>query len=411
MRAKVLHALRIGVVAVRGFFIDKCVLRASALTYASLLSLVPLFAVIFSIFKGLNIHHVLRDNIPESMVAVIGDVIDHVIKYVDEVDVGFLGIGGVVLLLLTAIIVIGNIESAFNAIWGVRRSRTIFRKLSDYVSVLVIAPLSVGVAMAMTLSLESHAFVQRFGLERLVQWLLPGVPFLFVMIAFVFLFMLIPNTRVRLRPALTGAFVAALAWQLLQHGFVFFARALPRYEAVYGGFAQFLVFLIWVYTSWVVILFGAELSFACQNVATAGGERRALNASIAYREGLALRMAAEIAHSFESGREHWTVRDFSTRWNVPYRLANELLYQLVKGGILAEVSGAEVSFQPAREPRAVTVQAVLTAVRGCGSDGPRLRSVSSDDRIGRLLERMETAAVKEAGDISLADLGGPGEDG
>lgn len=282
--------LRIFYLAAKGFIDNRCLLQASALTYTTLLSLVPLLALMFSILKGLGVQNTLAPILLEQLSAGSEEIVTQIIGYIDRTNVKALGALGLVGLVATAISLIGNIELALNRIWGVARTRSLGRKFSDYMSILLTCPLLFAGALGATSSIKSESFVQGIlelpGMSYLVLLLAMLSPYVLMWIALTFLYSYLPNTAVRIRSALFGGIIAGTLWQLAQQGYIHFQVGVTKANAIYGAFAQLPIFLVWLYVGWNIVLLGALLSAAHQNIRTPTRQMEASSARYSFREEL-----------------------------------------------------------------------------------------------------------------------------
>ncbi len=245
------------------FVTHQAPLRASALTYTTLLSLVPFLAIAFSVLKGLGVQNALEPLLLQVAGESSRETVSQIIGYVNNTNVKSLGVVGLLFLLVTVVSLLSTIEDAFNNIWGVLETRSLQRRFSDYLSVVVVGPLLLMVAMSMTSSLQSQWLVQWLVRNTLLgeAILLPFrlVPYLSVWVAMTFLYSYIPNARVRFRSAVLGGVVAGTIWQVTQWGYFHFQVGVANYNAIYGALAALPIFLVWIYTSWLIVLFGLEL--------------------------------------------------------------------------------------------------------------------------------------------------------
>ncbi|MDO9083629.1 MAG: YihY/virulence factor BrkB family protein, partial [Humidesulfovibrio sp.] len=254
-----------------GFLTDHCIIRASALTFTTILAIVPLLAVAFSISKGFGLQN--ADFFRDFLLGVSAgreEVVDKILQYIGNTNVKTLGWLGVGALLFTVFTTVGNVERAFNTIWAVKQDRTSWRKFTDFFSIIVICPLVVLVAASFTVALQKtdlvHAFIANPALEWLERLLLKIMSLALVWVGFTFAYAFIPNTRVKLKAAALGGVVAGSLWQAAQWAYIHWQIGFSKYNAIYGSFAQLPLFLIWLYISWVLVLLGAEISFAAQHL-------------------------------------------------------------------------------------------------------------------------------------------------
>lgn len=399
------HGLRVVYMVFRGFLTDRCLLRASALSYSSLLSLVPLLAVAFSVLTHFGAHKALQERfIPQMTPGPAQEILGHATNFAKNVNVATLGSLGMAALFLTAIVVLGNVEHAFNDVWGVKRGRSPFRKFTDYLSVLIVGPLLAALALTFTASLQSNYVIEALGLTGVINWLLDLVPYFFLWLLLTLVYAFLPNTKVRFRAALAGGVVAGTLWQIAQWGYVKFQVGLVNYERIYASFASFPVFLAWVYVCWVIILFGAEISFACQNVQTYRLERHASSASFAAKETLALRTTIAISSAFHSGERIPSAEELSTSWSVSVRLLNEVLAQLEARGLLSRMSGDTLRYQPAKVLGKISVNDVLEAICQHGDHLARTEGGPEKEYVEKLISRRQQLTGKEIGSVNMQEI-------
>lgn len=373
------HAARVLVLAVREFIANRCRVHATALAFTTLLSLVPLLALAFALAKGFGLQHRIRplvdtwlaanqEEVGEKLIAFV----ERAIQYVQQTKVGLLGGFGLLLLIWATIKVMSTIEKSFNEIWRVARSRTLVRKLTDYLSVLVISPVLLIAATSAGAAFRSSPVVRSALSWGLAAWLVEcALVLLPTWAAFVAAYVFMPNTRVRLRPALAGAIVAGSAWQAAFWAYTTFQVGMAKYNAIYGTFAAIPVLMVWLYLSWAIVLFGAQLSWAAQNVRRHWDERRGERASIASREAIALRAMAALAVAFQRGTAPLSAEELAERLRAPASLVAEALRALAAAGLCSEVVGPEASaYQPARPLGQIAPAHVLAAVRQFGNPVP-----------------------------------------
>jgi membrane protein len=373
----VLRLLRMAYVIVRDLRAGQLNLRAMGLVYTTLLSIVPLLALSLSVLKGFGVHNevvpVLRD-----FFAPLGEkgdeIVDKIFEFVDNTRVGILSSVGIVLLLYTALSMMQKVESALNFIWHVHQPRRFSQRFSDYISVLLIGPVLVVASTGLSGAAMSNDIVEwlaRFGpvniLVTLVSWL---VPFILAVAAFSFIYILVPNTKVRASSAIAGGVTAAALWKLAGWAFAAFVVSSGRYEAVYSAFATLIVFMIWLYTSWLILMIGAAVAFYHQNPSylRAPGERATLSPRV--REKVALMLMHRIASDFYAGIEPRTVPAVAVACGVPHQAAVEVFGALEQAGLLVRVAGGdEPRYLPGRPLDTTTLASVVAAVRAAEEDG------------------------------------------
>lgn len=361
-------AVRWAAMVARGFVADQCMLRASALAFTTALSLVPLLAVAFSISKGFGfqnsefIHDLLMQ-----VAAGRSETVDAIVGYINNTNVRTLGVMGVAFLFLTVLSLLGNIEQSFNSIWGVRGARGAWRKLSDYLTVTLICPLLIIVAISATASLESSAVVQGLLSYSVASaaylGLLKMLPYISTWLALLFAYTFIPNTRVGLRAGLAGAVAAGSLWQFVQWGYINYQASFRNYNAIYGSFAQVPLFLIWLFISWVIVLLGAELCFAVQNGGAYFREERLGRYSHDDRQRLAALALALLTDTFLHGGPRLGNEDLARRLDAPVKLVNDVLHMLREAGVVVKLEQDEgEAYGLGRPPDQVRMVDVITAL-------------------------------------------------
>jgi membrane protein len=409
IRRHLYHQLRIFNLVVKGFIDNRCLLLASALTYTSLLSLVPLLALMFSILKGLGVQNRLEPILLEKLSAGSEEVVAQIIGYIDRTNVTTLGALGLAGLIGTAISVIGNIELALNRIWGVQRTRSLGRKFSDYLSVLLTFPILIVAALGLTSSIQSTTLVRAIaqipGMSYLLLLLALLAPFFLIWIALTFLYSYLPNTNVPLRSALFGGVIAGTLWQLTQWAYVHFQVGMARYNAIYGAFAQLPIFLVWLYTSWTVVLLGAVIAFAHQNIKTYRKEVAAKTVHYAFREELGLKVLLLIGKSFYSDGAAWTAEALSQKLDVPIRLVNEILAHYCNMGILMPASQErEEVYLFAKAPEKLRLNDVIEAMRSYGGNEMRMNKLEGEETLRKTLDKVAETRRSVLSNLTLKDI-------
>jgi len=411
-----IRQLRVVVLAIRGFSEDKCKFRASALTFYTLLSIVPITAMLFGIAKGFGFEKRLEAQIARSLQGqeeVASKIISFANSLLENAQGDLIAGIGVIILFWTVIKVLSNIESSFNEIWGVKTARSFARKFSDYLSVVLICPILLVVASSLTvvvssrinLALQEYVFFS--SLSSLIAVGLKVLPYCSIWIMFTFIFIFMPNTKVRFASALLGGVVAGTIFQLAQWGYISFQIGVARYGAIYGSFAALPLFLIWLQISWLIVLFGAEISFAHQNVDTYEFEQDCLYVSHSFKKLLSLATVHLLVKNFCRGEKPLGAAQISHLLEVPMRLLREILFELVEAGVLCEVRGKddkEVAYQPAREAESITVKYVIEAVEGRGTaDIPVARSAELK-KIAECLSAFSEAVAGSPGNMALKNI-------
>nr|WP_245168276.1 YhjD/YihY/BrkB family envelope integrity protein [Desulfobaculum xiamenense] len=390
-----------------GFVADQCLLRASALAYTTVLSLVPLLAVAFSISKGFGIQNsqFIREML---MQATAGnpDVVEAIIGYINNTNVGTLGVAGVALLFMTVISLLGNIEASFNSIFGVKAQRNLWRKFSDYLAVTMVCPLLILVAISSTASLQNNEIVQRIlgvsVLSALYLAALKLLPYVTTWLALLFIYVFIPNTRVRLTSALGGAILAGSLWQIVQAGYIRYQAVSTNYNAIYGSFAQVPLFLIWMFISWTIVLLGAEICFALQRSDTYYSEARMNEYSFDDRQKLGALILALLTRAFIDARPTPSNEAIASRLGAPVKLVNDVLFMLGKANIVVKVDrpGGE-AYALASPPTTVHVLDVMRALARYRETTGREMFDAHAEALAPIFDGLRTAAAESPSNLTL----------
>jgi membrane protein len=401
--------LQIIFLVIKGFVKDKCINNAASLAFATLFTIIPFFAMMFPILKIFDADKNIRSLIADKLAAGNQEVAGKIFSLIDSVNIKIIGFSGIIFLILVVILIISNVERTVNDIWGIKKSRNIFRKVTDFFSILVIVPIFVFISTGITAYLQSQQYVQQIMLLTYVDWLyrllLSLSPYISVWIAFTFFYLFIPNTKVRLKPAIIAGFTAGTLWQLAHRAYIHFGFIMQKYDIIYGSLSKLPVFMLWIFYSWIIVLFGAEIAFAYQNIKTYRLENLNESISFAYLQQLALNIIISIAESFYYKKEPWSAERLSEKYSTSMRLVNEILYMLVDEGFLVEAATPSRSYIPAFDIEKMSVYDILHKLKHkTASDEKRLEKLFVNEKIKDLAQNSE-AALKEAfGGITVKGL-------
>jgi membrane protein len=411
-----INLLRVLILSIRGFGEDKCQLRASALTFYSLISIVPVAAMAFGIAKGFGFEKMLEAQLREKLTGheeVFNNIIQFSHSLLENTKGGLLAGVGLIVLFWAVVKVLGQIEDSINDIWGIKERRTLGRKFSDYLSLMLICPVlvilsssvTVFVTTQVTLIMEKITFLGVF--SPLVFLMLKLLPFGLLGGLFTFLYLFMPNTKVRLPSGLLAGIVAGIIFQAVQWAYITFQIGAAKYNAIYGSFAAFPLFLVWLQLSWLIVLYGAELSFAHQNADTYEFEADALQASHRIQTLLSLQIAHHLIKNFAAGETPSTARRISQDLGIPLRLVNEILFELVGIGILSGTEtdrDGERGFQPARDIDGLTIQHIIDAMELRGINAMPFSNTPAFAALSEALESFRHAVEKHPANRKLKDL-------
>jgi membrane protein len=417
-RAKwfLIRQLRFLIVAVRGLAEDKIQLRASALTFNTLLAIVPLAAVIFGIAKGFGFEKALEQYLIENL-QMHAEVITRVIEFsrslLENAKGGVIAGIGFLLLFWAIIRVLANIERSFNDIWGLGRSRTLLRKISDYLAFMLICPFLLVMSSTMTVAISAQVrlIISKVALlgvfSPAIALGLKLIPLIILWILFTFIYIFMPNTRVKLRFAAVAGFITAVLFQIFQLAYINSQIWIAKYNAIYGSFAALPLFLIWLQISWLIVLLGAELSFAGQNVEMYKFEQQYQKVSYSFKRLLTLRIAHVLVQNFSRAQEPWGETRIAHALEIPVRLAREILHDLRAAGVVSQVTLDDermVAYQPARNPEEITVQYVLDALEKRGIDDIPVAESKGLKRLAACLKDFHDLIAQSPSNKRLQDI-------
>jgi len=400
--------LRLAVTLAREFGEHELSLRATGLVYATLLSLVPFLAVAFSVLKAFGVHLAMAP-VLDGFLAPLGPAATQVtatlVSFVDNVRVGVLGAVGIAGLFITVVTLVQKVEDAFNHIWRIRQPRSLARQFSDYLSVVLVGPVLIFTALGLIASAQSHPVVQRIMQLPVVGTLMVVgmahvMPFLFLCGAFTFLYRLVPHTHVRLKSAMVGGATAALLWQVAGVAFTAFIAGSKQYSAIYSGFAIIVVFLLWLYYSWLVVLVGADVAYLHQHPFAFLALPRATSQVLMERAALATMV--EVARRHAAGEPPATVDGLAARFSIAPTILEELIRALIGRGLLlraAEPPGLALG----RAAEQIPILEIIDAVRL----PEEIDAAPADERLGvadRILQHRDEAVRQVLGGETLGSL-------
>ncbi len=406
--ARVLHML------VRELLGGQLNLRAMSLVYTTLLSLVPLLAVSFSVLKGFGVHNQIEPmlyNFLKPLGPGGAGLAEKIVIFVDNVEVGVLGSVGVILLIYTVIALLQKIEKAFNYVWQVEHLRPIVRRISIYLSVVLMGPVMLFIATV----LSSDIARRLIAIKPFTTVLLSAgelLPYFLVCLAFTFIYIFMPNTRVQVRAALVGGVIAGILWKITGWGFSVFIASSSKYAAIYSSFAILILLLIWLYMSWLILLVGSQIAFFVQYPKYMTLNREQLVLSNRLRERLAIQIMYLVASDSYHNRPPWCLDALVDRLDLPKESVQRVVSILVEYGYLAEVAGEDPPvYLPAHAIEAMQLADMLADVRQAGEtrflNNQQLKPIKVADQVVLELETVcrETTGGRTFKDLVLAGNG------
>jgi membrane protein len=382
-------------------------LRAMSLVYTTMLAIVPMLFFLFAVAQVLGVHEQLEPwifSVLEPLGPRAEEITANITAFFDNISGGFLAALSVGLLLLTVVSMAQKVEGSFNYVWRVDRPRGFARRFGDYLSVIIIGPLVMALATGMIASLSSTRLAERLQTSAAAAWiggLGELLPYLLVISAFTALYLLIPNTRVRLRPALTGGLAGGVVWTA---GGLLFANLVSlstQLDAIYSGFATVIILMLWLYLSWLILLLGLQLSFYVQNPFHLRYGHRTEPIDNGARERLSLSIMLLIAQDFARPRHGWTSESLASALRVPRYLLEPIVNSLRSRGLVDRSSGDRLI--PGRDTRNIRLVEIIAAIRGDAQS----ELIPPDEihmPVAAIARHIDAAIAEELGDRSLAEL-------
>lgn len=359
-------------------FIDERIgSKASALTYSTLLAIVPILAILFAIAKGFGFNRILESQLlsafegqSEATVAII----EMVNSYLAHTKGGiFIGVG-IIMLLWTVLSLINNIETTFNDIWQVKEARSMYRKVTDYFSAFFLLPILIIVSAGASLYISTALSLMDdyLVLGTLSKFLIQMIPFAITWIMFTGLYVFMPNTKVKISHAIPAGIIAGTAYQLFQFIYISGQIWVSKYNAIYGGFAALPLLLLWLQTSWMICLFGAQLTYNSQNINQYDFNKDTRDASRRYRDFISVSILAIICQRFAENKGPVSTNELSNKYRIPIRLVNRtinnlLAVKLVRKSVIDSKNDA-MGYQPDMDINQITVGLVLERIDEDGSE-------------------------------------------
>jgi membrane protein len=412
----ILKQLRIFVLAARGFSIDKVQLRASALTFYSLLSVIPVAAIAFAIAKGFGLEANLKQLIFEkfqSQEQVLTWMQTEAENAIKATQGGYIAGVGMIILFWSVMSLLNHIESSFNHIWQIRSSRPWYRKFTDYLTIMLIAPVFIILSSSITvfISTELTDYMAKAPIldffKPIISFLFKFAPYFLSWMTLTILFIIMPNAKVKFVPALISGIIAGTILQGLQWLYIDLQFGITKLSAIYGSFAAVPLFIIWLQSSWIIVLLGAEISFANQNVSRYEMESEALNISNYQKRALVLMMMHMIIRNFTLGEKPISAEYIAVNLKIPVRLARDILQDLSNVNLVSiihENEQKERLYQPAIDINRLTVSFVFSRLDKKGIEQIMVIRNKDYEKIISMLEKFDRLVAKSDANILIKDL-------
>jgi membrane protein len=413
----IIKTLRIILLSVQDFNEKQLILRSSALTYYTMLSIVPVLAMLFGIAQGFGLEEYIQKQLSDAFSGQ-PEVRDNLLNYshnmLQNTQGGWVAGFGFILLIWSVVQVLGNIENALNSVWYIKTSRTWARKFTDYLSIMVVAPIFIILTGSVNIfiSTEIHRLAETLSVlgsavKQLIIISIKFVPFISTWVLFFLVYMVMPNTRVKIKSALLAGIIAGTCFQLFQWGYIEFQVGVSRSNAIYGSFASIPLFITWLYFSWTIVLIGAEISYSIQNITHFEGQQQTKNISYEQRMLYHLFILHFIAKHFKKGVGAPSLGEISSKLDIPVALCQDVIQHFIKAGLLVEsVSGKtkDAVYTPAVDLELMTIGFVIAKLNGLGELKKSHSNAEAYHRIKTLYNEMEDAMYASTANKNIADL-------
>jgi membrane protein len=405
--------------ASRGFMKDNCRKTASVLTYYSLLNVVPVVAVAFSMAKGFGLEKLIEKQILQMadkanwQPGIANQIMTFSHKLLEQAKGGLIAGIGVILLFWTVISILGKIEESLNEIWEVKKSRTIVRKFTDYITMMVLAPVLFIISSSATVLVASQVkvIVSKLAVlgifSKLIFLLLNLLPYVSIWVLLTALYLIMPNTKIPIRSAILGGVAAGTIAQIVQWIYIKFQIGVASYGAIYGSFAALPLLLGMLQTSWMIVLFGAEIAYAYEHCETFGFHPDYSRISVSSKKLLVLQIFHLLTKKFSLGEKPLSAKQIASALEIPVRLVRQLLQELSEVGLVVDIAKGikgEIAFQPGRTIENITVKSVLDEYEKHGIVKIPANQSEEAQKISSFLKDISDTIEKSPGNVTLKEI-------
>lgn len=411
-QAWLIKMLRILIATVRDIAGGLPTLRAMGLVYTTLLSLVPLLAVSFSVLKGFGVHNQVEPMLLH-MLEPLGDqgveITNKIISFVDNVNVKVLGSLSLVFLFYTVISLLTKIEQALNNTWRIREYRGIIQRITEYISIIMVGPVLIFTAIGLTASISTstvaNALASMEGYGTLIWIASKLASFLLIACAITFIYILVPNEKVKIKSAFTGAVAAALLWKLTGWLFTSFVAGSTKYSAIYSSFAVIIIFMIWLYLSWLILLVGATIAYYHQHPERTSTRQQVIRLSSRLREKLGLLVMLRVGQSFHQDSEKLTKQQLGRNLDIATDALDLVIRPLERHGLLTESCDNSRVYLPGKSLEHIKIREIWDAVRSAQENAYlNPDNVASDESVDSLLQNINASINNSLENMTLLDL-------
>lgn len=411
-----INLLKIIILAFRGFNKDECPVRSSALTYFSLLSLVPVIAVIFAISKGFGLDKLLEHEISSNLSSQ-KEVMNYVLSFsksmLESTKGGLLAVISIGFLLYTVLKLFNHIENAVNTIWNISKSRSFVRKFTDYLSIIIIAPILIVLSGTSNVYLNTifKSFSKDGGIYQLISpvlvFFIKLFPYLIIWLLFTLMYMIMPNKKVKVIHCIISGLIAGTAYQLIQFYYITLQIGFSRYNAIYGSFAALPLFLTWVQLSWLVFLFGAEISSALENIRLFGYMKDYKFLSLSKKRLLSILVLKKIITKFSKGESPPGIQDLSREIKLPVLYVMYITDELVKARLAVRVlayNDLANGFQPAEDIASISLASAIERLDNLGDDKLLIEKDEDYNKVCKVMDDYSSLLNQKFSGMLIKDL-------
>ncbi len=408
--------LRIAVLAARGFANDKVQLRASSLTLYTLISTIPVIAIAFAIAKGFGLDQNFEQLIAKELQThpeVFSWLLEKAQTAISQTRGGYLAGIGAIVLIWAVMSLLDQIENSFNHIWQIRSSRPWYRKFTDYLAIMLIAPVFLIAASSVTVFIgtELSDFMNRAAIldffKPIVSFLVKVIPYFIFWIVLTIVYIILPNTKVKFMPAFVSGIIAGTILQLLQWLYIDLQFGISRLSAIYGSFAAIPLFIVFLQSSWLIVLLGAEVSFANQNLSRYEYESEALNVSHYQKRALVIMIMSMITRNFSEGSKPLSAENIASNLKIPVRLVRDILQDLSSAELVSVIHDddhTERLYQPAMDINKMTISWILDRLEKRGTEHQIFVKGKEYNRVVEMLDQFDDLINRSEANILIKDL-------
>jgi membrane protein len=411
-----LHVLRIFVLTFRKFENDNCILRASALTFYTFLSIVPVLALAFGISKGFGFEPMLERFLIERFLfheEALTRIISFAQDLLEKTKGGVIAGVGVTILFWTVIKVLTHIERSLNQIWNVEKARNMGRKFNDYFAFILICPgvIILHSSLSVFITVQVETIMQKVELigifSPVIFSLLKILPYALIWIILTYIYKSIPFTEVKILSAVVAGIFAGTVFQLAQWAYIYFQVGVAQYNAIYGSFAAIPLFLVWLQVSWLIVLFGAELSYAFENVDQYEFEPDLKNISYSQKKLVYLAVARLLTKNFAEEKPPLSGKQVSEHLGIPVLFVQHALQEMIEAGIVSDTKSLKDDkrvFQPAKDIRLYTITYILNKLEKKGKRITLIENAPEIQTLEKSLRKLEQILEQSPANLNIRDV-------